>query len=1817
LLSPADVSHTANAGRKQFEHRAAVTGRTTEELKNKLKSGDLHKHSSILQQSAEPKLAFLFTGQGSYYPAMGEALRQSHPIYRDAIDRCSDIFARHHKSNKLTDAFLPDSRLQDDPIFSQSAIFAVEYALSELWRSFGVLPNTVIGHSLGEYAAAVSAQALSVEDALKLIITRARLMSQLARGGSMVAIQDSADIVKMLTQQISGLEIAAVNSEKQTVLSGASAACASAIALCQNKGVAAVPLTVTHAFHSRFIDPIVEPFRAAARSANFAQPRGRWISTVTGRQVDRIDPDYWADNLRHTVRFKDAVEQAASEGCNIFLEVGPQPQLIAAARHCHGTDGSLMLSSLQRGGDAWQTIVETTAHLYVNGVAIDWEGFDKPYPRKKISLPTYPFQRKRYWLPSLGKTSSGPAASPNNITGDVQLFEEIWLPAALNIHPEQRTTTNFAPDANASEPGAKWIILSDCQGYGDALAGELQLQGAEAVCVRNKAAQTLAHNTDHSLYIDPTEEALTQLLAEQCNGELAGIIHCWALDFADGSDNYLDRVVELSGSALSAVQHLLQKQSAQPRLFVLTHGALSAPEKPHVNADPNEPPKANVFQSVLSGFCKAAIMERPLLRCRQIDLDGQYSTKQSAAALLLELEVDDDEQIVALRGNSRYVARLRHTKPNVSTDQKNIHFSSEYTYVVTGGMGGIGIELLPWLIQRGAKHVALIGRTTPSPELAQRLEKLRAQGASVEIFKADVSEHEELAIALQRIRDCMPPLKGVFHAAGVHHDGTLEEQDWESFRQVFKAKVNGGWQLHELTRTDQLDHFVLFSSAASLFGSVRQSGYCAANAFLDGLAYFRRASGLPALSINWGVWLETGMATREADKLGIGLAKFSGLSTKAALGALDILMSDRNRVQAGVANLDENSYLRQHCSWLKELRIANRPAAISTNTEHKSSAQRAELNEIQKQVGSVLQTVLRTKDAAELNIHQGFFDMGFDSLMALELSHRLQKQFGSVANITVPIIFNNPSIERLSCYIGEQLGVKATQYPSQTEVTPSDKLNQIAIVGIGCRFPGGLNDPNSLWHALSQGVDAVGPIPADRWSMEKYFDPTPDAQGKIYVREAGTISTPVDSFDSTFFGISPREAEWIDPQQRLLLEVTWEALENAGIAPSRLRGSRTGVFVGACTSEFGQILNKASKQDELTEHYGAGTANSVIAGRVSFTLGLQGPALVIDTSCSSSLVAVHNACNSLLTGESDNAIAAGVSLILSPDVMTFLCKARMVSRDGRSKSFDASADGYGRGEGCGVVILKRLSDAEKGGDNILAVLKATSVNQDGASSGLTVPNGTAQVALIREALRKANLQPSDIDVIEAHGTGTPIGDPIEATALREVFSETTRTTPLIISSVKTNLGHLEAASGIAGLIKTVLCIQNKQIVAHLHFKQLNSMIDLQSIPATIPTSLKPWEQINGRTRRAGVSSFGFSGTNAHAILEEYVDKRNKPHGSERPLHIILLSAQSKQGLEDMKKSYLSRFDANADAINIEDIAHTANCGRNHFSHRLAIIAAETSDMIIRLQQGDYVEGVITPGQRRLGYAFVFSSFNEQDGGIAAKLYESNSFFRQCIDRCLNVGSTLGICEAISYQDTIPKLKDDVQRRLLSFAFQFALSELWQSFGITPDFVIARGDGRLAASLLAGEQDLQSCIRFLANSTDLDDKQFLLWHDGKVATSASDDDLRELLTGGRTAVIQFGRPYEMKSTNTDLCFYQPSDETTVWRQLLDTLARLYLQGAAIDWLAFDSPYHHRRTVLPTYPFQRQKHWPQILQQTRAIPKRRFTHPLLGTPAISED
>ncbi len=670
------------------------------------------------------------------------------------------------------------------------------------------------------------------------------------------------------------------------------------------------------------------------------------------------------------------------------------------------------------------------------------------------------------------------------------------------------------------------------------------------------------------------------------------------------------------------------------------------------------------------------------------------------------------------------------------------------------------------------------------------------------------------------------------------------------------------------------------------------------------------------------------------------------------------------------------------------------------------------------------------------------------------------------------------------------------------------KKEPIAIVGMGCRFPGGADDPHRYWALLDQGQDVIREAPLDRWNNASYFDPDPQAKGKISTRNGGFLADP-KQFEPEFFGISPREAASMDPQHRLLLEVTWEALEDAGLAPDRLMGSQTGVFMGIAGIDG--MLHIYREHDKIDAYAATGNVHSVASGRLSYVLGLRGPCLSVDTACSSSLVSLHLACQSLRSRECDAALAGGVNRIHTPEISISFSKGNMLSPDGRCKTFDDSADGFTRGEGCGVVVLKRLSDALKEGLHIQAVISGSAINHDGRTSGLTVPCGPAQQDVLRTALDNAGLSPDDIDYIEAHGTGTALGDPIEVGALAAIFGK--REKPLHLGSVKANIGHLEAAAGIASLIKVVLSLQGEKIPANPLLKTPTQKVDWSHLPFELLQRPAHWPKTE-KPRAAGLSSFGFSGTNAHVIVSE-APAHQIPPGDAVESYLFTLSARTDTALREWARRHAELLEGE-DTPTIGDTCFTANSGRALMRHRLAITAPNTQNLAAALRGLAAGRPSETAWMGKAGQpprtAFLFTGQGSQYWGMGRQLYQLYPIFRETLDLCGQYAEPLLEKPLLSVMfgsaELAALLNQTIYTQPALFALEVALARLWRSWGLQPTSLIGHSVGEFAAACFAGIFSLADGLKLIAARGRL--MQALPCEGGMVSVEAPADQVAVLL-----------------------------------------------------------------------------------------------------------
>ncbi len=1142
---------------------------------------------------------------------------------------------------------------------------------------------------------------------------------------------------------------------------------------------------------------------------------------------------------------------------------------------------------------------------------------------------------------------------------------------------------------------------------------------------------------------------------------------------------------------------------------------------------------------------------------------------------------------------------------------------ADRTYLVTGGLGGIGIVVAGWLAERGAGVIVLNGRRPPGQEAEEAIDTLRQQGADVRVELADMTDSVAVDAMMERIGANLPPLAGVIHSVGVLSDGALGNQTWERFEQVLWPKMLGAWHLHQATLNLDLDMFVLFSSAVGVMGNSGQGNHAAANAFLDQLAGYRRSLGLPGQAIAWGAWSELGEAAEQRERIESQLTASGSdwISPQQGLKAFDELMR-HDRTFTAVTAVDwpvRAASFEQRPTFLEELLLEEEASSVESDAAGSADL----LTQLRQQPGDwdglivpflqrELQAVLRMPAAPAPNV--GFFDLGMDSLMSVELRNRLNRALAGEYVVSNTAVFDYPNIGALANHLRDELGQalgSASPEPMakpvilEPERTIGTDDDAIAIVGMACRFPQAKNLAE-YWQLLESGTDAVtdGRRVGGPWDGA-VGDPT----AEDLPSRRGAFVDDIEWFDSRFFRIAPIEARLMDPRQRMMLETSWEALEDAGIDPDGLRGSHTGVYAGVGGSEYRDLIEANGRADSYL-----GTTASVTAGRVAFALGLEGPAMPIDMACASSLAAVHQAAAALRKGEVNLALAGGVHVVLSRSVSSFMMEVGMLSPTGQCRPFDASANGYVRGEGCGIVVLKRLSDAKADGDRIWGVIRGTAINQNGASAALTVPNGLAQERVMEAALNQAGLVGTDVDYLEAQAVGSKLADAIELRAIGAVYGKgRDADRPLLTGTAKANIGHLEAAAGMAGLIKTVLAMKQEVIPRQVNFEESNPEIDWEQLAVRVPSESIGWPTHPARPPRAAVSAFGISGTNAHLVVEGYGNDSEDnvtiagmeffagaaqsvptfPAGAladapqtesapaARSARFLPLSGKSEGALRDLAKQYLSWIDQRTDHSSddssegqlLADMAWTASVGRSHFGHRAGVVFKDTDTLrqgLAALSGTEVNTGKPEP-HPATRVVFRYSGEGSQWAGMGATLYESEPVARFVLDRCeaatMEQRGTSLLDVIFGRVETNGGLGNPLWARSAIYALECALTALWSSLGIRPNSALGEGCGVLAAAQALGAFSLEDGLRLAMDSGALPEAHANL--DGLVKTIADSEADR---------VIDIGP--SMVETDTSLT---------------NAVAKAYEAGLTVSLKGLFAGESRRRISLPSYPFQRRRHW----------------------------
>ncbi|MEU7146390.1 type I polyketide synthase [Nocardia sp. NPDC046473] len=1146
-----------------------------------------------------------------------------------------------------------------------------------------------------------------------------------------------------------------------------------------------------------------------------------------------------------------------------------------------------------------------------------------------------------------------------------------------------------------------------------------------------------------------------------------------------------DTVHRTAAEVLAVLQQWQRRTEFDPcRLVVLTRGAVA------VGADEDV---IDLAGSAVWGLVRTAQTENPdRFLLVDADLDAVAAGAVDSAAACGEPQV-------AIRGGALSVPRVHRSPTGLSADIVERPWETRGTLLVVGGTGVLGAAVARHAVAGGARRLLLTSRRGMATPGAQDLvTELREAGAEVEVATCDVADRDALAELLAGISGEFP-LTAIVHTAGVLDDGVLESLTPERLGTVFASKTDVAWNLHQLTADLPVERFVLFSSASGTFGNAGQGNYSAANAFVDALAQHRRAHGLPAVSLGWGLWAQaTGMTEHldEADRARLSRGGADKLGTAEGLALLDAaLTADRAgllpmRMHARVLRDQAAAGVLPHI--LRDLVAVpvRRQAGSERATADGLLGRLAGLSDDERH-GLLLELALQhvsavlghaTADAIDSG--RPFRDIGFDSLTAVELRNRLAAATG--LRLPATLVFDYPTPSAIAEHLSSQL--QGRRAPAERVPVPTVTASEepIAVVGMACRLPGGVTSPDELWQMVLDGGDGIVEFPDDRgWDLDALYDADPDNPGTSYTNEGGFLRNAA-MFDPGFFGISPREALAMDPQQRLLLEAAWEAIESAGIDPLSLKGSRTGVFAGLMYHDY--VAQLTTTPDGLAGYLGTGSAGSVASGRVSYVLGLEGPAVTVDTACSSSLMALHLAGQALRQGECTMALAGGVTVMATPGAFVDFSRQRAFAADGRCKAFAATADGTSWSEGVGVLLVERLSDAQRLGHPVLAVVRSTAANQDGASNGLTAPNGPSQQRVIRAALANAGLTAADIDVVEAHGTGTALGDPIEAQALLATYGQDRPADrPLWLGSVKSNIGHTQATAGVAGLIKMVQALRHGVLPQTLHVDEPTPQVDWAAGAVRLLTEQRPWPDVD-RPRRAAVSSFGISGTNVHAILEQAPPSPQPAAAGPDDVPVPWVISGRGPGSAGRQAARLRDWLRGHPGDTVTDLARSLVSSRPVWDDRLVIIGTGREDLVSALDaacDGLPWPGVVAPPAELVGAGravWVFPGQGGQWPEMGRRLWHDSPVFRDRLAECetaLSAWVEWSLRDVLFGTGDAPALDrvDVVQPAL--FAVMVSLAAVWQSWGLTPAAVVGHSQGEIAAACVAGALTLEDAAGVVA------------------------------------------------------------------------------------------------------------------------------------------
>lgn len=1681
-----DICFTENTKLSDFKVKGTVVAENTADLIDKL---DNLKAGKEIRRSN--KIAFMFTGQGSQYINMAKEIYEAIPEFKVYLDQCSEAFYPYIKA-KVIDLIYgencDDSVLKKTSI-TQPVVFSIDYSLGRLLMEYGIEPECLLGHSIGEWSAAAIAEVVTLEEAAKLVSLRGKLMGEIDVEGAMAAVFINKDKLLELMEEckLENLWIAAFNGSHQ-VVSGGSKSIDEFANILEKKGIVCKKLRVSQAFHTPLMKPMLESFESELKKVQFKTPKIKIVSNVTGSFIDKpITAEYWLQHVLSSVKFEQSISFINEHGINAFVECGPDKILTGMASSVLSTGNSNVINLLDRKKDCLKTFFNGIGYLHCVTGKFNWKKLYGNYGCKKIKLPLYPFNKNIF--------------SPQFLNNGTTFIPKDWF--YRFVWEEENKIVE-----NELKSGAV-IIFDDENGIGRELGNMLDVQMNPVYFV--KAGSEFSYDGDDNFTINKKDKSDYRKIFSEIPFEATSIIYLWTLDNTKLDENLYETFYSLlfTGQAVEKIEH------GSMDLVVVTDGAQKVNEMDTITS-----PYLNLSAKI------AETMDENMkyVNSKTIDIKiGEYKSKAEVANTIFnELTIAaNEEHIVAIRNNKGFQRKLE----IITEREENIEINDGDTFVITGGTGPLGGEIACALSKKAKINIALLGRTNlpvkkevEGEDIDQSLieklnliEKLKKIGAKVEYFAVDVTDYEAMKICIQKIKDKFGEINGVVHAAGVvdYTEFNLSDKTLEGIEKVLSPKVKGTIVIDKLTKLEPLKFFVMFSSVSASRKSFSKGlgDYAAANAFLNSYSIYREQNNANGrtVAINYSLWKDKGMVSNFG-KVAEYAAKVQGLlplETEKAVAAFFKALAFKGCNNVHVINFDkENNDEKNNDEEKLEVKTEKEPKILS----------HAQIKENKASIYKVIAEVLKIK-AEQLELDTNFMELGLDSIGAVKIMANLSSTFNKELYPT--LIFEYQTPRALADYIEEKyfIGEEAKETESDKyeksavlEKEQGKENDDIAIIGMSLRIPGADN-LEEYWDILSKGKIVIKDIPEDRWSKEEEYSPEAGTSHKTYAKSGGFIND-VYGFDPLFFGISPKEAEVMDPQQRVFLEVAFEALQGAGYV-GKHKSNKIGVFVGCeqngymehfsnyrnykiieekfensdwfngLDSQYKEkiknTLLQVLKPKELVSDSVAGNGLNEVASRVSHCLNLVGPSLSINTACSSSLVALHLACENLRSNPDQMAVVGGVNLNTNSIPFISMGKLNAISKTGACRPFDKAADGMILSEGAGAIVIKPLSKAIEDKDNIYAVIKGSAISNDGHSQGITAPNPNGQAIAIEQAYRNAGINPETVSYIEAHGTGTPLGDPIEIQGMTKAFRAFTNKNNFCnVSSVKGSIGHMLAASGLVSLIKVVLAMKHNMIPKVANFENSNDNINFKTTPFVVAKENLNWKAKEGEILRAGVNAFGFGGTNAHIVLEEAPVRSVKKFEDKESVNFLQVTGNSEIVVKKICKNLMSYINNNSN-ITMEDICSTMNENQKQLYCRLAIIADSKESFMKKLGAAvndEFAAGMYkyksNPKREKVCHLIFDGNLKigKKDIEILQSKYKA---FDEAYSKCTEEYENIRAMTRIEKEDY-----DKLQAFFLEYSFGVLLKKL----EVEIETIAVKGLGIISGAVLTGKISITQAINII-------------------------------------------------------------------------------------------------------------------------------------------